>query len=163
MVSPPSDFERFFAEEYVGVVHSLTLAFGDRRRAEEAAQEAFSQALIQWAKVRGMARPAGWVYTVALRYEWRRYRLWRRERSYQLVGVGDDTVTVDDHLLVVGLLAKLTPRQRRAVVLRYHADLDLKEVAQAMGCSLGTAKATLHQAITRMSLLADGDPIDAPR
>lgn len=164
MVSPPSsDFQRFFAAEYARVVTSLTLAFGDRRAAEDAAQEGFSQALSRWTRVRRMQRPAGWVYTVALRYEWRRSRLLLRERTYELPGYYDNTLAVDDRLVVVGLLAALTARQRRAVVLRYHADLSLEEVAQALGCSLGTAKATLHQAITRMGIQAERDEIHAAR
>lgn len=161
MSAPSSDFQRFFATEYARVVTSLTLAFGDRRAAEEAAQEAFSQALTRWAKVRRMQRPAGWVYTVALRYQWRRSRLLLRERAYELPGSYDNTLAVADRLVVVGLLAGLTARQRRAVVLRYHADLSLEEVAQALGCSLGTAKATLHHAIRRMGILAEKDEINA--
>lgn len=163
MVSPSPDFRRFFETEYPGVVRSLTLAFGDSRSAEDAAQEGFSQALVQWAKVSDMARPAGWVYRVAVRYEWRRTRLRLRERAYELRAGADDTLRVDDQLLVVGLLARLTPRQRQSVVLRYHADLSVEEVAAAMGCSPGTGKATLHQAIRRMSLLAEKDGIDATR
>jgi len=162
MVSPPSsDFQRFFATEYTRVVTSLTLAFGDRRAAEDAAQEAFSQALAKWAKVRQMQRPAGWVYTVALRYEWRRFRLRLRERTFELQGEYDNTLTVTDRLLVVGLLARLTARQRRAVVLRYHADLSLDEIAEALGCSVGTVKATLHQALGRLSTIAEREQINA--
>ena len=54
-------------------------------------------------------------------------------------------------------LAQLAPRQRAAVVLRYLADLSVSEVAGAMGCSLGTAKATIHQALNRLRVTFEED------
>jgi hypothetical protein len=44
----------------------------------------------------------------------------------------------------------LAPRQRVASVLRYLGDLQVAEVAKAMGCSEGTAKATLHTALAKL-------------
>jgi DNA-directed RNA polymerase specialized sigma24 family protein len=44
----------------------------------------------------------------------------------------------------------LAPRQRVAIVLRYLGDLQVAEVAKAMGCSEGTAKATLHTALAKL-------------
>ena len=46
----------------------------------------------------------------------------------------------------------LAPRQRHAVVLRYAAGLSVQEVADAMGCALGTAKATLNHALEHMRI-----------
>ena len=44
-------------------------------------------------------------------------------------------------------------------MLRYLADLPLAEVAEAMGCAVGTVKATLHQALgsLRVELKEDDD------
>jgi RNA polymerase sigma factor (sigma-70 family) len=47
-------------------------------------------------------------------------------------------------------LTFLAQRQRVAVVLRYYADLPLAEIAEAMGCSVGTVKSTLHAALGRL-------------
>jgi RNA polymerase sigma factor (sigma-70 family) len=54
--------------------------------------------------------------------------------------------------VVEQMLRQLPPRQRLAVVLRFQADLTMAEVAQAMGCALGTAKSTLHAALENMRL-----------
>jgi RNA polymerase sigma factor (sigma-70 family) len=43
-------------------------------------------------------------------------------------------------------VSRLAPRQRHMVVLYYYGDLSVAEVATAAGCSVGTVKATLHQA-----------------
>ena len=44
----------------------------------------------------------------------------------------------------------LTPRQRLMVVLRFHCDLRLEEIAEATGTSVGTVKSTLHTALARL-------------
>lgn len=68
--------------------------------------------------------------------------------------VVDGPDTVVDRVAVTALLGRLTPRQRQAIVLRYHADLSLREVADALGCRVGTVKATLHQALGRLRALS---------
>jgi RNA polymerase sigma-70 factor (ECF subfamily) len=40
-----------------------------------------------------------------------------------------------------------------AVVLRFYADLPVKEIAKAMQCREGTVKATLHAALGRLRTL----------
>lgn len=48
--------------------------------------------------------------------------------------------------VVRGLIARLPPRQREIVVLRYYGDLTVREIASETGCTEGTVKATLHHA-----------------
>jgi RNA polymerase sigma factor (sigma-70 family) len=47
-------------------------------------------------------------------------------------------------------LGELPARQRVALVLRYFEDLSEAEVAQAMGCSVGTVKSTTSRALERL-------------
>ena len=55
-------------------------------------------------------------------------------------------------------VAALSRRQHQAVELHYFVGLDVSTVAEVMGCSPGTVKATLHQARGRLrELLGDGD------
>ncbi|HET9729591.1 MAG TPA: sigma-70 family RNA polymerase sigma factor [Acidimicrobiia bacterium] len=141
-------FEAFYEDEYAAVVRSLTLALRDESLAEEAAQEAFIRAFVYWRRVGRMDRPAGWVYVVAIRVASRR----RRRREPEAVVVVDGPfadVVVDRESLRVAI-EQLPERQRMAVVLRYVADCSLAEVASAMGCAVGTAKSTLHAALTRL-------------
>lgn len=51
-----------------------------------------------------------------------------------------------------GAVEQLSQRQRTAIVLRYFESLPLKEVAEVMEVSVGTVKATLHQAMKRLKL-----------
>jgi RNA polymerase sigma-70 factor, ECF subfamily len=150
-----NDFDEFFFEHYPRVVGSLRLAGGDVGEAEDAAQEAFAKAMTRWKSVSEMDRPATWVYVVAVR-ELRRRRGRRREDPAE-AGHETDAGAVPDHAgavvdaaVIENALKTLAPRQRLAVVLRFHADLTVPEVSQAMRCSEGTVKSTLHTALERL-------------
>lgn len=158
-MSKHPDFEAFVAQHHDAVVRGLTLALADRARAEDAAQDAFAKAFRQWRRVQEMDRPVAWVYVVALNGARRTLRRELAAPAPDLLGPAPDPATsVAARLSVHDALAELAPRQRVAVVLRYLADLQVAEVAQAMGISVGTAKATLHTALARMRVeLAPGE------
>ena len=158
------DFDRFFLEHYGRVVGSLRLACGDCGEVEDTAQEAFAKAMLRWQSVSAMDRPATWVYVVAVR-ELRR-RLRSRDRSTSTEGTGTHAAAVDpaDAVVTAALietaLAALPARQRLAVVLRFHADLSVREVALAMRCSEGTVKSTLHAALGRLRIDLDDERLE---
>ena len=152
------DFDGFFGAEYLRVLRSLTLVLGDGQRAEDAAQEAFARAYRRWSAVGQMERPGTWVYVVALRSERRRLARDAKRSSPELEAVGASGVDeVIDRVWLLDALAKLSARQRCAVVLRYYADLPVADVAAAMGCAPGTVKATLHTALERLQVRMSAD------
>jgi RNA polymerase sigma-70 factor (ECF subfamily) len=156
------DFNEFYDDEFGSVLRSVTLALGDATRAEEVTQEAFVRALRRWSKVGRMANPAGWVVVVAVNADRKR---WHREQqappNYEVV-----SAVTEDHAGAVvtsvdlrDALARLTGRQRAAVVLRYLTDLPIADIATALGCAQGTVKATLHQALAILRVDLDGDAL----
>lgn len=150
------DFDGFYATHFDDVARAISLAAGDRELARDATQEAFARALRRWRTVRDMDRPDGWVYVVAmnqLRDHWRRLE---RRRPTEQIAV-DTSGAVVTRLSVRDAIATLPPRQRQAVVLRYLADLPLADLANAMGCALGTVKATLHEALRAMRVELEED------
>jgi RNA polymerase sigma-70 factor (sigma-E family) len=161
-----SGFDEFYESYFDRVARALTLAGGDRDLAQDAAQEGFARALRQWRKVREMGRPDGWVYVVAMnqmRDHWRRTER-RRGRAPVPECGADNASAIATRVSVREAIATLPPRQREAVVLRYLADLPLADVADAMGCAVGTVKATLHQAMASMRIeLDDTEDDDEPR
>lgn len=48
------------------------------------------------------------------------------------------------------VLSRLPERQRRALVLRYYADLTLEQIADVLGCPLGTVKSLVHRGLARL-------------
>jgi RNA polymerase sigma factor (sigma-70 family) len=165
-VGNATHFEEFFDEYYDQVRRALAIALADTTLSEDAAQEAFARAYVQWRSVSQMERPAGWVYVVALRGA-------RRQRSKRVgrsdAGLPDPDVAegVAEHDALDRMLVRLPDRQRIAVVLRYLADLPIADVAEAMDCAVGTVKSTLHSALLRLRVeLTDPDDerlFDAPR
>lgn len=151
------DFDEFFTEHYARVVGSLELAGGTAADAEDAAQEAFVKAMLRWRSVSVMDRPATWVYVVAVRAMWRRRG---RDRSFEEStsegqSVSDETESVVTAAVISKALDTLPARQRLAVVLRFHGDLNVPEIARAMRCSQGTVKSTLHSALARLRIDLD--------
>ena len=154
------DFEEFFGAEYLRVLRSLTLVVGDRQEAEDAAQEAFARAYRRWTSIGQMERPGTWVYVVALRAERRRMaREASRPEPDLEVERDDEGFGSVERLWVLDALARLTARQRCAVVLRYYADLTVDEVAEAMGCAPGTVKATLHASLQRLQVRMSAEEV----
>jgi RNA polymerase sigma-70 factor (ECF subfamily) len=147
------DFDEFFIEHYRRVVGSLELSGGAPGDAEDAAQEAFVKAMLRWRSVSTMDRPATWVYVVAVRGLRRRlggrdrrdFDLDEREPVFR-----DETEEVVTAAVISSALDMLPPRQRLALVLRFHGDLSVPEIARAMRCSPGTVKATLHAGLGRL-------------
>src|SRR5947208_6345852 len=60
-----SDVERVFAEEYGRAVAVLIRVFGDIDIAEEAVQDAFTEAVRRWPAAGLPPSPAGWIITTA--------------------------------------------------------------------------------------------------
>jgi RNA polymerase sigma factor (sigma-70 family) len=148
-------FEAFFGHHYDAVVRSLTLAFGDRARAEDAAQAAFERALRKWRVVSKMERPATWVYVVALRGERRRLRRNHNDIVGQEPPSPDVAERVAAEEWIRQALESLPLRQRTAVVLRHLAGLSVAETAHVMGCAEGTVKATVHAAFATLRVELD--------
>ena len=153
--TPDYSFEQFFEAEYPGICRALWLGLGEGCDPEDAAQDAFARAFQKWAAVSRMDRPATWVFVVAVRQARRNMR--RRDRSLTASTWTPEllqpTQDVASRLAIAAALDELAPRQRLAIVLRYYADLTVRDVAKAMDCREGTVKATIHSAHDRLRTL----------
>lgn len=143
-------FARFYTEHYrevTGLAYTLT---GSWSAAEDVAQEAFVRAYRDWRRVGGFHRADSWVRTVAVNLATSRGRRLAAE-ARALARLGRDREQVVDELPAEAeafwqAVRRLPRRQAQAAALRYHSDLSVAEVARAMGCAEGTAKAHLHAA-----------------
>ena len=66
------------------------------------------------------------------------------------VASGVRLAAVDDRQDLRRALATLTVRQRTVLVLRYWEDLTEQEVADLLGCSVGTVKSTTSRALAQL-------------
>ena len=145
------------------LLRTAYLLTGDAHLAHDLLQTALVKTWTRWPTIRdGDAGPAyvrAVMATTSVAW-WR--RRWRAE-----VPTGDlpDRAETDTYAGVefrdeIGrALARLTPRQRAAVVLRFYEDLPESEVARTLGCSVGTVKSTTSRALaTLRAALPIGDP-----
>ncbi|WTW94261.1 SigE family RNA polymerase sigma factor [Streptomycetaceae bacterium NBC_01309] len=93
----------------------------------------------------------------------RRLTLWRGlvPRIAERADVADVAEDICERAALGDVLAQLPTRQRVCVVLHYYEDLPLAEIADAMGCSLGTVKSQLHEARKGLALRWDGAASEA--
>ena len=62
----------------------------------------------------------------------------------------DPSDSVAERATIGAALAALSARQRAAVVLRFFDDLPEAQVAEIMGCRVGTVKSTTASAVERL-------------
>jgi RNA polymerase sigma-70 factor (ECF subfamily) len=127
---------------------------GDREDAAEVAQEALARAYARWRTVAGHDEP--WVARVATNLAISRWR--RRRPALPLIDAAVHDRDVLERLGLVAALQQLPRRQREVLVLRYLADLPEREVAAAMGTTVGAVKQLAHRATMRVRapLAAEG-------
>ena len=109
---------------------------GDRGVADDAVAEAFAQLLRRGEAVRD---PAAWVWTTAFRAAARELQQ-RRTTVADPPDIPYDPAVPDPRVL--SAIARLSDRQRAAIVLHYYADRPVKEVAEILGST--TAAVGVH-------------------
>ena len=86
---------------------------------------------------------------------WRRRRVTERLESEPTEPPGTDhSEATALRLSLAAALGKLSARQRAVVVLRFYEDLTEAQVAEVLGCSIGTVKRHGHDAIRRLRVIA---------
>lgn len=151
---------RFCEESYPRLAAALTHYCGDPSLGEELAQESLVVACRRWDYVGEMRDPVAWVYRVGVnlaKSRFRRQRLERRVRSR----AGSDLVHRDpdgaDTVAVRAALARLTPRQREVIVLRFFLDLSVGDTAVLTKTSPGAVRALTHRGISSLRSLLGPD------
>ncbi|MDF2847266.1 MAG: sigE 2, partial [Oerskovia sp.] len=96
-------------------------------------------------------------------YRRRRHWLGLRHLVGQREGVAGPEAPATARADTARALARLTPRQRACVVLRYYEDLTVPRIAEELGCAEGTVKRHLSDAMAVMQqTLGAASPTAAP-
>ena len=150
-------FERLAPPIGVRVRRALVAAYG-AEVGSEAAADAMAYAWEHWEKVQGMDNPAGHLYRVGQSAA-RRYRP-RRPIAFPILPAGDDWADVRPEL--PGALARLSGRQRAAVVLVHAHGETYADAAATLGMSVSTLRNHLDRGMRRLrALLGETDDADA--
>jgi RNA polymerase sigma-70 factor (sigma-E family) len=145
-----SDDEREFGDFVVARSRRLCefayLLCGDWHNAEDAVQTALTKLFLAWRRVRdrGSIDPYVRKIIVHVLVDQRRLARFRRESSWAEPPEGsfahDQADATPDRLAVLQALAKVAPRQRAVLVLRFWEDQSVEETAELLNCSAGTVK-----------------------
>lgn len=153
-------FERVFEAHQNEVVTLAYMLCGDAEAARDAAAEAFARTYEQWRRGR-VVRVEGYVRRAVINQVNSHFRRVGRQRTFERRRAGEGRAATphvektEARDRVKGWIRQLPARQRTAVVLRYWADLSDAEIAELMGCPLGTAKSLLARGMARLREAAE--------
>ncbi|MHC4519361.1 MAG: RNA polymerase sigma factor [Planctomycetota bacterium] len=159
-----------YADSLLGYLFRMT---GNRDQAEDLFQETFKKVHEKAHTFRG-PRLKSWLFTIATRAALDSFRRRRRARMVSLdrqndcgpddgaslaaaivdpdaTDPADDLVREEQAQQVRNAVDTLPPRQRATLVLAYYQQLSYPEVAQVLGCSLGTVKTQMSRALARLA------------
>ena len=137
-----------YQRRYPGFLRVAEAIVGDPDLARDVVQDAFARALRSRLDYRGEGSLEGWVWRIVVNTA----RNARRDRSPEhlpLHDLADEAKSANGrptHGDVRALVAALPERQRLVLFLRYYADLDYRQIAEALAIEPGTVGATLNHA-----------------
>jgi len=152
--APPQGaaLQRAFDRHYVPLVRLATLLTGGVNNAEDLVQEA----LIRTQKTLGTIHPdaVGPYLRKTVLNLWKtsaRRQAFERKHPLDAAEVAPDPQSrVVDRQIVLAALRGLSARQRACLVLRYFEDLNERETARALGCSVGAVKVHTSRGLRRL-------------
>lgn len=140
--SADTAFDELYRSERDRLVRLAFLLTGSQAAAEDVVQDVFLRARTRLDQV---DTPAAYLHRSVTNACWSWHRRRRREDQYRpdrpVVVAGTSDVEMWD------ALARLAPRRRQVLVLRYYLDYTEAQVAEALGCRLGTVKSATHRAL----------------
>ena len=118
-IAVQDSFETFFELEQERLLRLLWMVTGSLQEAEDIVQDAFLRVWERWHNVSSMESPTGYLHHAAMNIFRNRYR---RARLGLRKAIGSDPPvdafgTADDRISVSSALARLTSKQRAALVL----------------------------------------------
>ena len=139
------DFVAFVNARWAALYRFAWLLTGGQESAEDLLQLALEKTYVKWGRIRRMDAPEAYVRRVLANTaisQSRRSFMHHEVNQPELPDHGSASFEEgsDSRSLLWPLVCALPPRQRAVVVLRFYEDLTEAQVAQELGCSVGTAQ-----------------------
>lgn len=150
-------YEEFVNSRLTAMSRFAVMLTGDPHTAQDLVQETMVRVQLNWRRVGRADAPERY----ARRMMVNQYLDWRRGSWFRRVLLRADTpeppVIRDDHAdesaerdQVWSWLERLPRRQRAALVLRYYEDLPDAEIAEVLGCAVGTVRSSISRALATL-------------
>ena len=145
------DFDDFYASESEDLFRRLWLVTRNRAEAEEVMQDAFLSLYERWDRMEAIEDPKAYLYRTAFNAWTKRSRRAARALRTAFAPPRDNDVDAADARTLVGeALARLTPRQRAAIVLTELLGFSSEEAGGILGIRAVTARVLTSQARAAM-------------
>ena len=159
------DFESIVAENESKIFNTIYSYTGDYEDALDLTQETFICAYRHIGKFRHKSSISTWLYRIAINLCKKNHSK-KRRRALVFTGSLDDPETLqqiagrasedraaietltlsEEHSIIRGEIAALPKKHRAVIILKYLQDLSYEEIANVLGCSIGTVKSRLSRA-----------------
>ena len=153
------DFEAWVHARSGAFARTAYLLTGDTHLAEDLLQDTLTRVADRWRRLSREGTPDAYARRVMHNLAidaWRR----RRARPAEVITAEHpeldhgDAPDVERRLVLREALARLTPKQRAVLSLRFYEDLTEVQTAAVLGCSANTVKSQTRQALERLRVLA---------
>lgn len=149
-------FRLFVSARLPALKRAAWLLTGDAHLAEDLVQTALAKAASRWERIVAGGDPEPYVrrilYTEHVSW-WRRRKL-TEVLQYDVPEQQQAEADVPLRVTMMDALARLTPKQRAVLVLRYYEDLSESQAADMLGVSIGTVRSQTRHALNRLRTLA---------
>ena len=157
--------EELFRANYPLLLGALVRITGDAHVAEDVAQDAVLRAIVNLEKYEPRAKFSTWLIAIALNTYRNRLRRTRRELPTEHVSVagvdseggaaGKESAKSAEDLArgrratsdAASLLGALSADKRQVFVLKHYYGFTYQEIADAVGCPVGTVRSRLHDSV----------------
>jgi RNA polymerase sigma-70 factor (sigma-E family) len=153
-------FTAFARDRTHALLRSAYLLTGDQHLAEDLVQASLARTYVAWRRLDDPANAEAYTRKVMYRLQ---VSWWRRRRVRESVTADlpeprhpghDPTDAVDARLALRAALAKLPPRQRAVLVLRFFEDHTEAEAADLLDVTIGTIKSQTARGLARLRAIA---------
>ncbi len=151
-------FEEFVEVRLQALLRYAVMLTGDPHTGQDLVQETMIRAQLKWRVVAAAGAPERYVRRMLSnawfdlhRGSWLR-RVVVRADPVEPPPTTDHAELAADRDQMWTLLGQLPKRQRAALVLRYYEDLTDQEIAEVLGCAVGTVRSLISRALAALRL-----------
>jgi RNA polymerase sigma-70 factor (sigma-E family) len=153
----PVTYEEFADSRLGALLRYAVMLTGDLHTAQDLVQDTMVRVQLNWRRVADSDSPDGYVRKMLTnqfidlrRGSWLRRVLLRAEPDPVRAVPFDHADETAERDRVWGMLAKLPRQQRAALVLRYYEDLPDADIAEVLGCAVGTVRSSISRALATL-------------
>jgi RNA polymerase sigma-70 factor, ECF subfamily len=158
-------FERIIAENEIKIFNTIYSFVGNYEDALDLTQDTFIYAYRNMQRFRRESSVSTWLYAIAINVCKKSYNTKKRHSSVFIDSVDDPKTALylmnlasqdrsaseilelnEEQLLIRQVILSLPKKFRTVIILKYLQDLSYEEIAQIIGCNVGTVKSRLARA-----------------